>query len=301
MGVTQQEDRVLKIENRDIAVTNPDKLLFPEVSLSKWDFVLHIVRLAPFMLPYCRDRLLTTIRFPDGVGGKSFYQKNKPDYAPEWVQSQTSDNTEYILLQDTATLVWLATQAALEFHPSFHLAGDERPTELVFDLDPTVEGFAAVTEVALALRESLRSLGLTGVAKTSGATGLQIYVPIEQGYTFAQTRKVGKFLAEYLEAEHPRLVTLERLKRDRGTKVYIDYLQHWRGKTLIAPYSPRAREMAPVSTPVLWRELEQGIQPNDFNLINIHRRLSQIGDLFAPVRSASKQTSLDNILSFINS
>lgn len=292
-------EKVLTVEGKEIPVTHPDKIMFPEIHLTKWDYVMHMARLAPFMLPYTRDRLLTVIRYPHGVHGKSFYQKNIPEYAPDWVQSAEEGETRYILLQDTPTLVWLATQAALEFHVSFHFAQSERPAELVFDLDPSVKGFDKVTEVALALQRALQSLGLKSVPKTSGATGIQVYVPIERRYTFEQTRRVGKFLGTFLQEKNPTLITLERLKKDRGRKVYFDYLQHWHGKTLAAPYSPRARANAPVSTPLLWSELERGLQPEDFSLLNIHGRLSKVGDLFHKVAAKVERQSLDDILDFI--
>lgn len=292
-------DKAVTIDNKEITVTNPDKVLFPELSLTKWDYVLHMARLAPYMLPYTHNRLLTVIRYPDGVSGKSFYQKNIPKYAPDWVHTGEEGETRYILLQDTATLVWLATQAALEFHVSFHFVASQKPAELAFDLDPSVEGFDKVTEVALALHDALCSLGLHSIPKTSGATGIQVFVPIERRYTFEETRRVGKFLGTFLQEKNPRLITLERLKKDRGNKVYFDYLQHWYGKTLVAPYSPRAKQMAPVSTPLLWSELERGLQPTDFNLLNIHQRLTKSGDLFRPLAGGAEGQSLDDILHFI--
>lgn len=295
------EKKVLKVEGRKIPVSNPDKIFFPEISLTKWNYVMHMARIAPFMLPYTRDRLLTVIRFPDGIQGKYFYQKNIPPHAPDWIQTKAVEETEYILLQDISTLIWLATQAALEFHTSFHFADSDKPAELVFDLDPSVEGFEAVTEVALKLNEALNSIGLKAIPKTSGATGIQVYIPIERRYSFSETRQVGQFLAKYMLEKNPHLVTLERLKRDRGRKVYIDYLQHWHGKTLIAPYSLRARPGAPVSTPVLWRELERGLEPGDFNILNIHSRLNQAGDLFQVLLAERERQSLDELLCHISS
>lgn len=291
-------DKHVNVDGKQMTVTNPDKLFFPEISLTKWDYVMHMAQLAPFILPYTRDRLLTVIRFPHGVNGESFYQKNIPDYAPDWVSSARWKETQYILLQDPPTLVWLATQAALEFHVSFHFANNDLPAELVFDLDPSVEGFDKVTEVALDLHQCLQSLGLHSYAKTSGATGIQVYVPIARKYTFDQTRKIGHFLGMFLQEKKPSLVTLERFKKHRDNKVYFDYLQHWHGKTIAAPYSPRAKEHAPVSTPIHWSELERGIDPADFHLLNIHTRLQEIGDLFHPMNQ--EQQSLDKILHFIN-
>lgn len=288
------------IEEKEITISNPDKVLFPQESYTKWEYMLHMTRLAPYIVPYCRNRYLTTIRYPDGITGKSFYQKNIPSHAPDWVSSATDGKIRYVLLQDTATLVWLANLACLEFHTSFDRADNpRRPTELVFDIDPSVDDFDRVIEVALVTRQLLLELQLDGVVKTSGATGLQIYVPIKPRYSFEETRKVNEFIAHYLSSKYPKLITLERMVNKRGEKVYFDYLQHWGGKTLTAPYSPRARPGAPVSTPLLWEELVPGLTPTQFTLETIHGRIDRLGDLFAPISSPEKSYSLDEILLFI--
>lgn len=296
----EKEVRILQVEGHEIRISNPNKVLFPQIGMTKWEYVLACARLADYLLPYCRDRLLTTIRFPDGVEKESFYQKNVPTPCPKWVKTKKAGNIRYILLNSLPTLVWLANLACLEFHVSFHLAEDEnRPTELVFDLDPSIPSFPEVAEVAFHTREALQSMGLDGLVKTSGATGLQVYVPIEPIYSFEQTRKVNRFLAEYLENRFPQLVTIERRKQDRGKKVYFDYLQHWRNKTLIAPYSPRATRTATVSVPIRWEELSQ-IRPEQFHLRNVFERLEQVGDLFRPVREG-KRYRLEPILRFLGS
>jgi bifunctional non-homologous end joining protein LigD len=286
----------VQVENEEIAISNPDKELFP--GITKWRYIQAIGLLAPYLLRYSRDRLLTTIRFPDGIAGESFYQKNVPLGKPAFVKSAQVANITYILLQNTATLIWLANLACLEFHTSFHLYNDERPTELVFDLDPTGSSFAQVCEVACYTREWLLSVGLDGVVKTSGATGLQIYVPLKPIHTFEETRQLATFVAKYLAAKYPSLITIERKRKDRDTKVYFDYLQHWRGKTLIAPYSPRATRHATVSTPLTWDELAKGIQPTDFTLTNLPTRLAEKGDLFASVDNGVKY-ELTPLLQFI--
>lgn len=292
-------EKKLIVEGKEIVVRNADKLFYPDIGLTKWDFIVHIAKLAPYLLPYVRNRLLTVIRYPDGVHGDHFYQKNVPSHAPAWIATKTAGGVNYVLLQDIPTLVWLASQAALEFHTSFHLAGSDVPTELVFDLDPSVEGFQSVIEVALKLRDALSELNLQAFPKTSGATGLQVYIPIERRYRFEDTRRVGKFLAAYLQEKLPHLVTLERLRHRRERKVYVDYLQHWRGKTMIAPYSPRARRAAPVATPVKWTELERGVRPEQFTLLTIHGRLAKTGDLFAPTIAVENRQSLDHLLTVI--
>ncbi|MFC4078039.1 non-homologous end-joining DNA ligase [Salinithrix halophila] len=295
------EAKLVHVEGREIRITHPDKVLFPDISMTKWDWILHLTHLAPWILPYARDRYLTTIRWPDGVGSESFYQKNIPSHAPDWVTSVQSGNVRYILLQDTPTLIWLANLACLEYHLSFDTASfPDQPTEIVFDIDPSVEGFERVMETALLTREALLELGLDGVVKTSGATGLQIYVPIRQGYRFEQTRRISRFLAEYLAGQRPDLITLERKVKKRGEKVYFDYLQHWRGKSLIAPYSTRARPGAPVSTPLRWSELKPSLTPQAFTLNTIHQRLTSIQDPFRAVTDPDHRFNLDDILDFLD-
>ncbi|OYD09667.1 non-homologous end-joining DNA ligase [Paludifilum halophilum] len=291
---------MVTVEDREIAVSNPDKILFPDISMTKWEWILHMTRLAPYLLPYCRGRFLTTIRYPDGVEGDFFYQKNAPSHTPDWIQTADAGSIRYILLQDTPTLIWLANLACLEFHPSFDYAEQPGyPPEIVFDLDPSVEGFDRVMETALYTREVLQKMGLDGWVKTSGATGLQVYVPIRSGYTFEDTRRISRLIAEYLTSRYPRLITVERSVSQRGDKVYFDYLQHWRGKSLIAPYSTRARRNAPVSTPLIWEELKPGLSPEQFTPEEVHRRLARLGDPFAPLYDPNHRYDLTDILNFI--
>ncbi|PRX40033.1 bifunctional non-homologous end joining protein LigD [Planifilum fimeticola] len=294
------DQRVVSVEGKEIAITNPEKMLYPSAGITKWDYVLHLTRLAPYLLPHSRRRFLTTIRYPHGTGDEFFYQKNVPSHAPDWIPTARDGKVTYILLEDTPTLVWLANLACLEFHLSFNLVDDpDHPPELVFDLDPSVEGFGRVMEVALLTREVLNQLDLDALVKTSGATGLQLYIPLKGRFTFEQTRRVSHFIARYLEEKHPRLITLERIKKNRGDKVYFDYLQHWRGKSLIAPYSPRAREQATVSTPLKWSELRPGLVPEQFTLPAVHRRLAETGDLFQPLLSRENRFDLSRILDFV--
>lgn len=297
MALTK-ESYVLNVEGKEITITNPDKLLWPEAGITKQLYLSYMIKAAPFMLPHVKDRLLTVIRYPHGIHGKHFYQKNVPDYAPDWVKTKVWNETHYILPNDLPTLLWLANQAALEWHVSFHKAYDETPTELVFDLDPSTPSFDAVIEAALQLKEVLDEMGLPSRVKTSGATGLQVYVPIRPVYTFEQTRQVSRFVAEYLTQKFPRTLTIERLVKQRGTKLYIDFLQHWRGKTLPAPYSPRATLSATVSTPLEWEEVPR-IHPSQFTIHNVLERLSRKGDLFLPLVDPVRRYSLDPILSFL--
>ncbi|ASA26070.1 non-homologous end-joining DNA ligase [Paenibacillus donghaensis] len=269
----------ITVDGHEIAVTNPEKLLWPECGITKRIYLQKLAALSPYLLPYCRDRLLTVIRYPHGVGGMSFYQKNAPEPLPPFVRTASQDNITYILLQELPELLWLGNLAALEFHPSLHYAGSSLPCEWMIDLDPSMDVEPRIMEAAAIVGGVLKSLGLQSVPKTSGATGVQIIVPVSPGVTFEGLRRIGHFVGRFVAEKHPGLFTLERLKKNRGDKIYFDYLQHYGGKTLAAPYTPRARPLATVSTPLLWEEVERNVSPLDFHLLNIEERLRSVGEL----------------------
>ncbi len=290
------------VDGEAVRITNPTKILWPEAKITKLDYIQYLIDMSPYILPYVKDRLLTTIRFPHGINGKSFYQKNVPTYAPHWITTYEWNETTYMLLNELPTLVWLGNQACLECHVSFNLVDKSHyPTELVFDLDPSdPSNFPLVLEVALLIKEVLDSLGLRSRVKTSGATGLQMYIPIKRRYTYKQTHQLNKFIAHYIAEKHPQLVTLERLVKNRGNKLYFDYVQHSEGKTLAAAYFPRARKEATVSTPVAWEEVNKGFHPHDFTMNNIRQRVKEKGDLFSIITTEKENQSLDDLLLTIN-
>lgn len=273
----------ITVNGQAIAITNPDKLLWPEMGITKEIYLQKLAALSPYLLRYCQNRLLTVIRYPHGVPGMSFYQKNAPEPLPSFVKTATHENITYIMLQGLPELLWLGNLAALEFHPSLHYAGSELPCEWMIDLDPSREVEPRIMEATAIVGDVLRTLGLNSVPKTSGATGVQIIVPIHPGVTFDGLRRIGHFVGRFVTEKHPELFTLERLKKNRGERIYFDYLQHYGGKTLAAPYTPRARPLATVSTPLLWREVEQNVSPTDFHLLNIEERLGSKGDLIQKV------------------
>jgi len=289
---------VLQLADKQVTITNPHKPLWPEANVTKLDYIRYLIDVSPYLLPYMKNRLLTVIRYPHGIHDKHFYQKNLPDYAPDWIATKRWEGTLYPLCNDLPTLIWMANQAALEWHVSFHLAEDETPTELVFDLDPSTPSFEPVREAAMYLKEVLDELQLPAYVKTSGASGLQVYVPIELRYRFEETRHVSQFIATYLVNKHPTLLTIERIVKNRGTRLYIDYLQHWRGKTLAAPYSTRAKPDATVSTPLRWEEVPR-ILPTQFTIHTVPQRLKEVGDLFHPLLDTKQRVSLDPILAFL--
>jgi bifunctional non-homologous end joining protein LigD len=291
-----KDSTIFKIEGNEIAVSHPDKLLWPELEINKLMYLQKLVVLSPYLLRYCHNRYLTTIRYPNGVHGKSFYQKNAPEHTPSFVQTAVKQGVEYIDLDSVSTLLWLGNLAALEFHPSFEYIGvEEEPAEWVLDIDPSEENEPRLMEAVAFIGEALKSLGILSVPKTSGATGVQIIIPITKGHTFAQLREMGHFLARYLVEKHPDLFTIERLIKNRGTKIYIDYVQHAAGKSLSAPYTPRAREFATVSTPLEWNEVEHNIDPKMFNLLTIEERLHKHGDLIAKVKKQEIRPILELI------
>ncbi|SDE30744.1 bifunctional non-homologous end joining protein LigD [Paenibacillus sp. UNCCL117] len=288
---------IVTIEGQELTITNPDKLLWPEQGITKAVYLEKLALLSPYLLTYCKDRYLTTIRYPHGYNDKSFYQKNAPEPLPPFVHTAELDGINYVHLDSLPTLLWLGNLAALEFHPSFHRIGETLPVEWLIDIDPSIDPEPRIMEAAGIIGEILDGMNIRSVPKTSGATGVQIYIPLplEKGYSFEDLRRIGAFVAKYAVQKHPRLFTIERLKKDRGTNIYIDYLQHWYGKTLSAPYTPRARQAASVSTPLTWDEVALRCDPRDFNLHNIVDRLRQRGDLIA----ALPPQNLDHILSFL--
>ncbi|MBW7458511.1 non-homologous end-joining DNA ligase [Paenibacillus sepulcri] len=286
------------VEGVELSVSNPDKLLWPEMGITKAVYLQRLAALSPWLIKHCADRHLTTIRFPNGVSGKSFYQKNSPTPAPDFVRTREHENIHYVVLDSLPVLLWLGNLACLEFHASFdRISNPLQPTEWVLDLDPSLEEEPRIMEAAALTGDLLQSLGIQSTPKTSGATGVQIITPVIPDLTFDELRKIGEFVGSYLSDKHPGLFTVERMKKNRGDLIYIDYLQHYRGKTIIAPYSPRARLGATVSTPLHWTEVRRNASILDYNLLNIESRLRQEGDLLDRVPAQS----LRPILSFIGS
>ncbi len=288
----------ITVQGSTVSITNPDKVLFPDTGMTKAGYIDVLAKLAPYLLPHTTGQPLTAIRYPHGVGDHEFfYQKRPPKGTPDWVSITTGDNGEtFINLDSMKTLLWLGNSAALEFHVPF-CKPDGMLTALVFDLDPS-EGqtFEDVAACALSVRETLTELGVACYAKTSGASGLQIYIPTRR-MMFEEGRKINTFFGKYFEAKHPDSVTIERLVKNRGRKLYFDYLQMGHGKSIICVYSPRAVPCGAVSMPVTWEELERGVSPCDFTLSNAAQRLKEKGDLFAPVLNEGKSNSaLEEIL-----
>ncbi len=279
---------IFELDGKKIKLTNLDKIFWPEEGYSKYDLIDYFIKAAPYLLKYLESRLVNFQRFPDGIKGKSFYQKNCPDHAPHWVKTMTIQSTgtgketNYLLVEDLPTLVWLANLGCLEIHPWLSSAGRLKyPDFAVFDLDPPGPGyFPRVMEIALLFKEALDYLQLKSFPKTSGADGLQIYVPLSPEFTYQEVRLFTWSLCLLVE-ETDSGTTLERRVKDRGKRVYLDYLQNGLGKTIIAPYSTRPLPAAPVSAPLTWEEVKRGeVTQQDFTIKTIIPRLKEKGDIF---------------------
>lgn len=289
-------DSSVEIQGRTLKLSNLEKILYPAAGFNKKDVIDYYVRIAPAIIPHLAGRALTRKRYPDGVEGEPFFEKNAPMHKPDWVKvapifSRHNRRTvNYILADDLPTLVWLANLAALELHPSLSLAEDITcPTEMVFDLDPgPPANIVQCCQVAMWLREIFEHFGLQSFPKTSGSKGLQIYVPLNTKTNYEATKTFAHALAQLMEGEHPDLVLSDMNKKARTGKVFVDWSQNDEHKTTIAVYSLRAREQPTVSTPVSWEEVEKTLKKKDAALLSfkagqVVARFEKLGDLFEPV------------------
>jgi bifunctional non-homologous end joining protein LigD len=280
------------IDGRQLSLSNLDKVLYPESGFTKAQVIDYYVRIAPVLLPHIRGRLLTLKRYPNGVDAGFFYEKQCPSHAPSWVRTQPIPSTrkggrtiDYCVVDEVATLAWVANLASLELHTSLACADDwMRPTMVVFDLDPgPPAAIAECARVALLLREVFDSLSLTAVVKTSGSKGLQVYAPLNTPCDYGGTKVFSKSLAELLERVHPELVVSSQRKDLRGGKVLIDWSQNDEHKTTVCVYSLRARSQPTVSAPVTWTEVEAAVTGPDtlsFTADAVLERAERLGDLF---------------------
>ena len=275
---------------RVVPVTNRDKVFFPEKGLTKGDLLDYYQQVAEWMLPYLRDRPLVLTRFPDGIHGKSFYQRDAPSFVPDWVERKTlwSGSAErevrYFVAQNAESLVYLANMGAIPIHAWHSRTTDlEHPDWCVLDLDPKDAPFASVRAAASAIKELLVEIDLPGFLKTSGATGLHILVPLARQLTHALATTFGELLARVVVGRRPDICTIARMVRQRERKVYVDYLQNGHGQLLVAPLSARAEPAASVSMPVDWSELNGRLKNGNYHLKNAVRRLKRSGDPMAAV------------------
>jgi bifunctional non-homologous end joining protein LigD len=299
----------LTVDRQEISFSNPDKILFPHGDITKTNVANYYLKVSKWLLPHLRNRPVTLKRYPNGAQGAFFYEKDAPDFTPDWVATfpvprrEGNGTIEYILINDRPTLVWLANLANLEIHPFLHRVPQiEKPTAIVFDLDPgSGMDVLACARVAFLIRDLLGRFELQSFAKVSGSKGLQLYVPLNTSVTYAVTQRFAKAVADLLAEQHPELIVAAMAKSLRAKKIFIDWSQNSDFKTTVSVYSLRAKAAEPfVSMPVTWEELQGAVKRRNpdrlrFGMDAAIARLEKLGDLFQPVLSL-KQKLPTNIL-----
>lgn len=265
----------------EVVLTNVDKVFWPEDGYTKGDLIAYYRTVAPWMLPYLADRPLVMTRYPDGIDGKSFFQKDAPVFAPDWIRTEVvySDDAEreirYFVADDADALAYVANLGTIPLHVwASRIATLEQPDWAIIDLDPKEAPFADVVTVALAARQLCEAIGWPCFVKTSGSTGLHVLLPLGRRCTHEQARQLAELLALVLVRELPEIATIRRLPTQREGKVYLDFLQNGRGKLLVAPFSVRPLPGAPVSTPLDWDEVLPDLDIRQFTIRTVPERLA---------------------------
>ncbi|MBN2025681.1 MAG: non-homologous end-joining DNA ligase [Actinobacteria bacterium] len=289
----------VSINGRTLALTNLDKVLYPEAAFSKADVLNYYIAVSPYILPHVGGRLLTMKRYPDGVEGGFFYEKSCPGFKPDWLSVTEAGKTKkvaYCTIAGEAGLVWIANLASLEMHTSLSRAEDvATPTAVVFDLDPG-EGMDILdcAEAGVHLREILAGLGLESCAKTSGGKGLHVYIPLNTPVSFPETKDFAHAVALMMQERYPESIVANMRKALRKGKILVDWSQNDEHKTTVCAYSLRARPRPAVSTPVAWEELDAALHAKDKTLLyfeagDVLRRVRDKGDLFKPVAEQEQE------------
>lgn len=276
---------VIKSNSHRIEISNPDKLMFPDTGITKSDLVKYYQKISGYMLPYLKGRPLTLHRYPDGIEGKDFYQKDEPDYFPDWIATievklKSGGIRHMVDCSKEETLIYLANQAMITPHIWLSRKdGLSKPDKLAFDLDPADDNFEVVQQAAGDLKEILDTLGLPSFIMTTGSEGMHVLVPLDGKSKYDHTRDFAKSIADYLANNNPELYTTELRIEKRNNRLFLDYLRNAYGQTMIAPYSLRARQGAPVATPLNWNEaLEKDMNSRKYHYGNIFKRLARKED-----------------------
>lgn len=282
-------DDAYEVDGRRIDVSNVDKVLFPDDGITKGQLVDHYAELAPRILTAVGGRPLSLVRYPDGLDGEHWFQKQASDHFPDWItrasvtREEDQGTVDHVVADAPATLAYLAGQAAVELHVALASADDlDHPRELVFDLDPPPGADdATVRRATRRVRDLVEELGLPSLLKTSGSRGFHVHVPLDGSVTQDTAHDVARDVATLLVDRYPDELTVAHRKNDRGDRVFVDWLRNSRGQTVVVPYGVRARPGAPVAAPLDWDELSDGIGPTRWTVGNIRRRLAQRADPWA--------------------
>lgn len=291
IGTSKENERIVEVNGHELKLTNQNKIFWPEEKYTKGDVINHYNKISDYILPYLIDRPQSLKRNPGGITDKGFYHKDAGDKAPSWVKSEEvysesgNKTIDYIICNNKATLIYLANLGCIELNPwNSRIRKPDNPDYLIMDIDPSEKNtFNQVIDVALVIKEILDKAGCSCYCKTSGATGMHVYIPLQGAYTYDQARPFSEIIAHLANEQLPEFTTVERPLNQRKGRIYIDFLQNRRGQTLSSVYSIRPVPGASVSTPLKWKEVKHGLSPLDFTIKTIHKRLDKVGDLFANV------------------
>ncbi|MBD3273448.1 ATP-dependent DNA ligase [Candidatus Dependentiae bacterium] len=285
----------VKIGSHTLELSNEDKILFPSVKITKGDLIDYYKKIGKRMMTFLKDRPISMIRYPSGIDRQGFFQKDAGDYFPKWIKTkkikkQGGVHTNYVIVNNLATLIYLANQACIS--PHIWLSKTDKlnyPDRIIFDLDPSGVSFSKVRKAALLLKERVEEIGLKPFAMITGSKGIHVIIPIKRKYNFDYVRNYAKNLVKPLIEKHKKLLTLEIRKEKRKGLIFIDTIRNAFGQTTVAPYGVRAKKGASIATPVSWQEVQDSkLKPNKYNIKNIFKHLSKIED---PWKNISKSSA----------
>ena len=303
MKIPAGGSHTVRADGKDVQLTNLDKPFWPALGITKGDLIQYYADVAPLLLPHIRDRAMVMKRYPHGAAGEFFFMKRAPSPRPDWIRTCRIDHDsgnviDFPVIDDLPSLLWVINLGCIDLNQWYATCDDvDRPDYLHFDLDPGSAMWEQVLEAARVVYEALTALKMPGYAKTTGSKGIHVYVPIVRGPIQKEVWTFAKALAQELAGRHPRLLTAEYkvAKRPKG-RVLVDYNQNAWGRTLASVYSVRPHPKACVSTPITWKEVERGVQIEDFRLDNVRDRFAKTGDLFKPLLQKSRRFDLGKYL-----
>ena len=285
-----ENTQVRKINGHELKFTNLNKIYWPKEKFTKRDLLNYYYKVAPYILPYMKDRPQSLNRFPNGINGKSFYQKNVTGKVPDWIKTfpyfSADDDEEknFLVCTNEASLLYMASLGCIEMNPwSSRIQKPDHPDWCVIDLDPDKNPFNEVVEAALVTKQVLDAMGVPSYPKTSGSTGMHIYIPLGAKYTYEQSKEFARVIVTLVHREIPKFTSIERATSKRKGKIYLDFLQNRPQATLATVYSARPKPGATVSTPLEWDEVKKGLKISDFTIENVPDRIAEVGDIFKKV------------------
>jgi bifunctional non-homologous end joining protein LigD len=295
----------LTVDGKEVRLTNLDKVFWAEERITKGQLIQYYADVAPLLLPHIRDRAMVMKRYPHGASGEFFFMKRAPVPRPDWIRTcrifhDSGNIIDFPVIDDVPSLLWVINLGCIDLNQWYARCDDvDKPDYVHFDLDPGPGAeWSAVLESGLIVRDALDSLGMPPFVKTTGSRGLHLYVPIVRGPNQKTVWTFAKALALELAARNPSLMTAEyKVAKRPKSRVLVDYNQNAWGRTLASIYSVRPRPLAPISTPVTWREVEKSIRIEDFRLDNVRQRLAKAGDLWKPMLQAKGRVNLENLFS----